>query len=294
MKKVMKFIDANIDLQYIYSKKYAISRTLLSLSTFVTIAFNNEQRLFNISYVQNPNIKTYTISKLSIFEILYPDNLFLARIISCLILAFVIIGFLPRVTCFLQFWLSLSVYSSSYITEGGDQINMILSILIIPICLFDNRINHWNFYKNNENINVKSTVFFALNIIKLQVAILYFISGFGKLFNDQWREGSAMYYWIVNKEIGTNYYIEFIFSYIFSNRYILFFTTWFVMLFEISLSLIMLTNFNKKYFFYSALIFHAMIFIFFGLFSFELSMSAALFIYFLTFKTTKNEQLSIN
>lgn len=292
MKKYIKYIDDNLEFNSIYGKSYSIARLLLSLSTFVTIAFNDEQRLFNISFVQHPNIKAIFLSRFSIFNLCYPNNLLFAKIFSCSILFFIMLGFLPRITAFFQWWLSFSVYASAYITEGGDQINMILSFLIIPICLFDNRVNFWK--TNNTNINIginpKITIFISIIIIKFQIALLYFISGFSKIYNDQWREGTALYYWVGNNDIGFNKFIEPFFRAIFNNRYILFFSTWSIMIFEIIFSFVLITNLNKKLFFRIGLLFHFLIFFCFGLFSFGLSMSAALFLYFLQINKNKNNE----
>lgn len=274
----------------IYGKSYSIARLLLSLSTFVTIALNDEQRLFNISFVEHPNIKAIFLARYSIFSLCYPDNLFLAKIISCSILLFIMLGFLPRITSLFQWWLSFSVYASAYITEGGDQINMILSFLIIPICMFDNRINFWKIYNpsTTNKINQKITIYIAIVIIKFQIAILYFISGFSKIYSDQWREGTALYYWVGNNDIGFNKFIEPFFRILFNNRYILFLSTWSIMIIEILFAFVLITNLNKKLFFRIGLLFHFAIFFCFGLFSFGLSMSAALFLYFLQINKNKN------
>lgn len=290
MNKLISYISNTIDLSFIYSKYYSFARLFLSLSTFCTIAFNDVDRLFNISFIQHPNIKTVYLSEYSIFNLFYSENLLLAKIISCVLLIIIMLGFIPRITCFLQWWLSFSIYASSYITEGGDQINMILSFLIIPICLLDNRMNQWTskFVPINNLEIQKITVFFSLILIKVQIAVLYFMAGFGKIYNDQWREGTALYYWVSNNNIGFGKFIEPVFLYIFSNRYILFFSTWGIMVFEMVLSIILLTNINKRIFFYLAILFHISIFVCFGLFSFGISMSASLLLYFLPFNRKLN------
>ncbi len=282
-----KFIEP-VNVPAFYGWKFALGRTMLSLSTLCSILFNDPNRIFNISFQQHPNIKTYALAKLSIFNICYPDNLILAKYIACALLIISILGFLPRFFGIIQWWLSLSFYSSSYIIEGGDQINMILSFLLVPLTIFDYRVNHWKQFKR-ECESIKPLIYFVLILIKIQVSILYIVAGISKFSNVQWREGTALYYWAINNSIGFNYAIEAFSLKLFDNRVFLFIATWSVILFELLLGLVPLKSWYNRKLLYSALFFHFLIFIFFGLFTFMLSMSGALFLYFITLNPKKNE-----
>jgi antimicrobial peptide system SdpB family protein len=287
LNKYILYINEQVSSGLVYSKGYALGRLFLSLSTLSTILFNDPYRLFDISHAPTTNVTSVDICKLSLFSLSYPNNLMLAKVMACVLLAVTISGFLPRITCFLQWWLSFSVYSSAYITEGGDQINMILSLLVIPICLFDNRINQWTKPGSDIPINIyqKIVIWLVLLLIKIQVAVLYFHSGIAKIYHEQWRDGTALYYWIQNTSIGFNKVAAYILNFLFDNRFVLFFSTWSVVVFEVLLSMVHITKLNKRFFFRAALTFHILIFVCFGLFSFCFSMTGALFLYFLP--TTK-------
>ena len=81
---------------------------------------------------------------------------------------------------------------------GGDNINMLLTLLLIPVCLLDERKNHWSTPALKSNFIQDIFLFF----IKLQVAFIYFDSLHDKLRMKEWINGSVIYYWFTHNFFG--------------------------------------------------------------------------------------------
>ncbi len=80
---------------------------------------------------------------------------------------------------FADFGDHICLFSSATIVNGGDQLTAVITFLLIPICLSDDRKNHW---ANPGNAIPKSlwkrilltNSFIAHQIIRLQIAFVYF------------------------------------------------------------------------------------------------------------------------
>lgn len=279
-----------------YNFSYSLARTLLSLSSLFTVLFNDPNVLFNPTF--SPNIfAQYTIvGKYSLFFMMYPEHLVGAKVVAIILLLITLSGYLPQITCFFQWWVSFSIFSSAYISEGGDQINMILSLLLIPVCVLDSRINHWQkakplqLHKPIVVFGAYSCFFFFL-AIKLQVAFLYLNASIGKLPIREWRDGTALYYYLTDSCIGAPDYLATIIEKLVTNRFTVAIMTWGAILFEFVLFLSITFSNSRKYFLYMGLVFHFLIFILHGLFTFFLSMAAALLLYYSPFYKNKNNPL---
>jgi antimicrobial peptide system SdpB family protein len=159
------------------------------------------------------------------------------------------------------------------VNEGGDQINMILTLLIIPFCFANHNLNGFqcNFIKNN--------LFLKLNLIaiKIQLSILYLQASIEKIYQKDWNNGTAMYYWFNDSLFGSNEFFKIIFGFLFENNFSLFLITWLVIFFEFFFSISIFMKQKVKYFFFViAFTFHLLIFLIHGLGTFCLSMTAGL------------------
>ncbi len=285
MNIILPFVDSyirNIESFNIKKTALAKARSLFALGALSTLIFNNSITLFNPTNIPNPGYETFHIYKYSIFYLL-SNHLIIAKSISIIILMSVIIGIYPRYTCILHWWVSFSIVASSFIIEGGDQITQIITFLLIPICLNDNRSNHWDVYTTKNSFDAIS--FFALLLIKVQIALLYFDSTISKLNCEDWVNGTALYYWLTDPNFGVNEFFEMLLRPFITNDKILPFLTWSILLFEFLLFLCLFSF--KKYhnvILKFGIFFHFAIFIFLGLFSFFLAMSGCLFLYLSNFK----------
>jgi antimicrobial peptide system SdpB family protein len=279
----MNNLILNLENKNIFTNKIILVRSILVIGTFLTLTFNNLNELTDLSLIL-PNEasvqKIIFFKQCSIFELF---GIYWGKFISIVIILFVLSGYIPQISCILQAWLHLSICNSILVVEGGDQIASNLSILLIPICLFDNRINQWDsakteFSNKRRLINIFFNVYYFL--ITIQVAIIYFHSAVGKLFNDEWKNGTCVYYWFTNNVFGAPLWLQKIYNFITLST-LAPILTWSIIIFEISLFACILATNNKirKTFLILGLLFHFGIVITHGLVTFFLSMAGALILY---------------
>ncbi|WP_282055426.1 sporulation-delaying protein SdpB family protein [Maribacter luteus] len=264
-----------------WTNVYGLARTFLALSLFITLIVTGHQNLF-------PNVNGellrgigFDFEKISIFY-LFKHNLAIAWALSLFILVFVMSGFLPQLSGILHWWAAYSYYSSGIVIEGGDQIAMILTLFLVPVCLSDPRTNHWNKPKDGNRKAFKLFVWSVYAIISLQVSIIYLHAAIAKMSVDEWVNGTAIYYWFTHETFGVSDSIKVGVAHLLSNVWVVISITWGAMLLEMILFgwIFMKRNsWNWKLLFISGVLFHFMIALIQGLVSFMLTMIGALILY---------------
>ncbi len=275
----------------IWTNTFGLARSLLAFSTLSTLLFNDIHSLFP----QIKNISTFhldSISEISIFFLLF-NNLFLAKYICIGILIIVIIGWRPRISGILHWWVCFSFFIASPIVDGGDQVINILTFLLIPVCLTDTRKWHWQ-YSNKITSNtidrlITLTAFTFLVAIRVQVAVIYFQASIAKFAVEEWRNGTALYYWFTHNTFGIVDVLKPIVLPLLQNSVIITLATWSVLVFELLLFAALFMDVRRRYVLLMlALLFHFSILIIHGLFSFFFAMSGALLLYLIPIGTTLN------
>jgi antimicrobial peptide system SdpB family protein len=267
----------------VHTNVYGFARTLLALSTLLTLLFNNTSILFAEGVGVNPPL-CMGLSKLSIYCFLN-TNLELARFFSIIILIIIASGWRPMITGIFHWWITFSLNSTALILEGGDQVAAVFTLLLLPICLTDTRKWHWNSVpvaKADSIINDLSQFLghSAYHVIRLQAAFIYFQAAIEKFKVDEWINGTALYYWFLNPYMGANDTMRFFVTPLFDNAILTPLATWGVLLFELLLFLGLVMQ--KKYrsiLLVLGILFHLSIAIIHGLFPFFCSMSAVLILY---------------
>ncbi len=270
----------------------SFSRMLLALSTLLTLVFGGLTDNFRNTHLSLLKENMSGIMSLNMF--LWEWNLIIPYTICLIILILVIIGFMPRLTCILHSWVSYSVFYSMLIVEGGDQLNVILTLLLIPICFVDNRLISWTSCKSqipkwDFNNLLPFNKLIALFVIQLQMAFLYFNAGISKVFAPEWNNGTALYYWFNENIFGAPPIISKSIGWIFTNNWSVTILTWGVILLEIFAGLAIF--FKPKIKFKIGLIlilFHISIFLIHGLATFLLSMTAGIILYLFPLQKTLN------
>jgi antimicrobial peptide system SdpB family protein len=267
-----------------WNAKLGLARSLLAMSTLLTLLFNDTNTLFTYG----TGISYYPIcdglAKYSIF-CLFSDHLEIARYLSILILVITISGYFPRYTCIFSWWVAFSYFNSSVNVDGGDQVNTVISCLLIPICLGDNRRNHWinkqYVYPHSSLSKFKfmwaSTAYIVIHI---QAAFIYFISATSKLFVPEWLNGTALHYWVNNPLIGPNQPVGILVNFIFKSDLLLFTISWSVLILEILLFTSLFQARKSKVLLYTGIAFHIGTAVLFGIITFCLAMSAVLILFF--------------
>lgn len=269
-----KSIEAFITKQNYLTNSIGLARSILALGLFLTLVFNSNEVLFYSS----SNVISFHPNNINFLSIyLFIQNTQLAKLISIVILFFVIIGIYPRITCILHFWVTYSFLSSVHIADGGDQIAVIISFLLIPVYLLNPNRWHWQI-NETKSFYSKTIAFYTLLLLKLQAIVIYFHSSVGKFPVIEWTEGSALYYWFNDPVFGLKKSLKPLFDIIFKNPIFTFYANWSVMFLELFIVLAIMSSSKKmkKYALISGLVFHLFIVLVHGLFSFYFSMASLL------------------
>lgn len=273
----------NFRVPELHTNAYGFARSLLALSTLLTLLFNDTNILFAESVELTPPT-CQGLSQISIFCLLKP-NLEVARWISIFILLIIISGWRPKLTSIFHWWIAFSLNSTALILDGGDQVATVLTLLLLPLALTDSRKWVWSINKkpidNHFTTETSSFISFAgLLLIKVQVAVIYFDASIEKFKVDEWLNGTALYYWFTNTYMGATESIKYILNPFITNYITTPILTWSVLLFEmiLFLAVVMETKYRKKIMIVGIL-FHFVIALIHGLFPFFLSMAGALILY---------------
>lgn len=273
-------IELQIENNY-WTNFLGISRSIIALSTLLTLLLNSKQTLFYLGINNETKLNCTGANDFSIFCLI--GNIDTAITISVLVLFFVIVGLYPKFTCVFHWWITYSFATSSYAVDGGDQIASIITLLIIPICIFDKRKWHWKKDSYLHCFYEKVVAFFAYLLISIQVFIIYFHAAVGKFFVTEWIDGTAIYYWFYNSFFGMNDYLIPIMKPLLKSPILITLLTWSILVFELALAFGVFYK-NKKtkvIFCIAGIFFHFLIMLFHGLVSFFLIMTGTLILFFI-------------
>src|SRR5207248_6980165 len=108
-------------------------------------------------------------------------GLSIARVVSIAILAVVLSGFSPRWTCIPHWYINFSLAASMSLANGGDKVTQVATMLLIPVCLGDDRRWQWSFPASSLPGRWRGRSFAAHWALRCQVFIIYLIAATSKL-----------------------------------------------------------------------------------------------------------------
>ncbi|WP_277714120.1 sporulation-delaying protein SdpB family protein [Bacillus atrophaeus] len=279
--KTFEWVNCN----YPWTNVYGLSRSLMALATALTLIFNDASVFFRPA----SGIDTYpycpkTIP--SVFCLTSNDyfHLNIVRWICVLLLLIIATGWRPRITGVIHWWICYSLQVSALTIDGGEQVNAVFTLLLLPITLTDSRKWHWY---NNEVNNIDSNGEFYARIIALvsfvairvQVSILYFNSFIAKLGEEDWINGTAVYYYSQHLMLGFPEPILHILQFIITSKFVVV-ATWGTLLIQFLLfAAIIAPKKGWNLLFYIGLLMHDIFAIMFGLISFSMIMCSILILY---------------
>ena len=266
-------------LRDIHTNVYGVARSLLALNLLITLLFTDNFRNFPVELFQ----ESHDTLSWNYFHVMGHEGLQVSVALACIILVWVISGYLPQISCFLHAWLAISYFDMALIIEGGDQIAQILALLIIPVAVTDRRINHWhnhNYFKYKMPYSLRYFAYSSVVIAQLQMAILYFFACVDKFKVDEWRNGSAFYYWFNHNPFGANDFFHYLFDGLVVNSIFGPVITWSVLVLEAMLfAALFMEQKRKSQLLIFAIGFHLSIVFIHGLASFFCAMAAGLILY---------------
>lgn len=189
-------------------------------------------------------------------------------------------GWRPQYTGIIHWYIAYTLQWSATTIDGGEQINTVLTFLLIPITLLDRRKNH--FYKTVENCNnfySKYITWLFMILIKIQVGIIYLNAALERLKNPEWADGTALYYFFSDPIFGLPPYQLNVLEPLLNSPFIIL-VTWAVTVFELFLVICMFASSPLKRFGHNlGIIFHIGIIFTIGIVTFGITMCAAVILY---------------
>lgn len=181
-----------------YNSSLAIARSLLALSTLLTVLLTPSGALF-LSSSDNPDgvVCDAVTARWSLFCTAgggSPLSLLIVVAVTLVVLS----GYLPAVTAIPHWWVSWSLNIGSPVRDGGDQVAAVLTLLLVPLLLLDRRGNHWVKDKGwrSRTWGARGTAWAVLVIVWVQASVLYANAAIAKFAVAEWANGTALWYWI--------------------------------------------------------------------------------------------------
>jgi antimicrobial peptide system SdpB family protein len=133
-----------------------------------------------------------------------------ARWLCIALLVVVASGWRPRLTGVIHWWITFGVQASGATLDGGDQIAAILTLILIPVTLTDDRLWHWETRLTTSASEPYKRVIAktALTVVRVQMALVYLHAAVGKAYSARWQDGTALYYWFTNPDFGAPLWLE--------------------------------------------------------------------------------------
>lgn len=268
----------------IWSVMLGVARTVLALATGLTLLFTNSETLLQSNSSLVDHSICHGIDAVNLFCLVPMDKLPVAQILALAVLTLVASGWQPRLTGMLHWWVAWSYHQAGTFVDGGDQVVMILTLLLIPVTLTDPRVWHWQRAASDdhdlERPIARLVALGWLALIRLQVAVIYFHAAVAKFSVPEWINGTAVYYWFDSAILGMPDWLHPILDPLLTSAAPVLAITWGTMLLEIVLALGLLAETRyRRSLLMLGLMFHAGIALIFSLSSFMLAMDAALLLY---------------
>jgi antimicrobial peptide system SdpB family protein len=156
---------------------------------------------------------------------------------------------------------------------------------MLPLTLTDSRRWHWSAQAvslaTTTQENVRRLVALAsMVVIRVQVSGIYFHAAVGKLKVAEWQDGTAMYYWFGHPVFGVNPHFRWLIDMAMSTPAVVTAVTWGSIVLELFLCMgLLAVRRARTVLLVGGIAFHAGILLFMGLFTFSITMFAALILY---------------
>lgn len=269
-----------------WTNVYGLARSLLALATATTLAFTPAEYLFApASGMPRGPYCTEGLSQVSVFCVGGTPRT--GILISLVILLLVGIGWRPRITGVLHWWVSASVAVSATVVDGGDHIIAVLTFLLLPVTLTDPRRFHWQtgysgfkMQRHDAALLDRLVAVSSLLVIRIQVAAIYLHSSVAKFGVEEWADGTAMYYWFNHATFGLPGWADPVLNPMLSNAAVVAAVTWGTIVLELALFAgLLLPRKSSRILLPLGIALHVSIAALLGLVSFGIAMIAALILF---------------
>lgn len=265
-----------------WTNVYGFARSLLAFATLLTLIASPTNVLF-VPAAGKPDYPqcSEAFDRIGFFCLLPSTQLEVLRWAAIAILLLVASGYRPRITGVLHWWIAYSLAANATVVDGGDSVSSILTLLLVPVTLTDDRRWHWQ-AREAEPAREAGRRLVALTLlwlIRLQVAGIYFHAGVAKLAVPEWVDGTVLYYIFGDPLFGPASWLSPLASALTTSP-LLPAAAWSVLLLEYLLGAALMASRSRRgQLLVLGVLFHLGIILLHGLMSFGLTMMAALILF---------------
>ncbi|WP_394618977.1 sporulation-delaying protein SdpB family protein [Lentzea sp. JNUCC 0626] len=125
------------------------------------------------------------------------------RLVTIAALVLAASGYRPRWTCIPHWYATFSLAAAMHVPNGGENVARIVTLLLIPLCLADDRVWHWRRPDTPLPAWWSGASWITHWAVRLQVVVVYGQAVWIKLQEPEWRDGSAMHHVMQDAYFGT-------------------------------------------------------------------------------------------
>ncbi len=183
----------------------AAGRSLLALASGCLLAFSPDRALFPRTAGVTDGPVCAGIGRISLWCLAESGgvNLLACRVIALALFVIVALGYRPRWTCVPHWYATYSLSVAVALPDAGEQVMRILTLLLIPICLGDDRRWHWQRPDGSLPAAWRGRAYAAHLFVRVLGVSIYAQASLSKLAVPAWRDGTAGYYWLVHPHYGS-------------------------------------------------------------------------------------------
>ncbi|GLZ77476.1 hypothetical protein Afil01_22830 [Actinorhabdospora filicis] len=172
----------------------ALGRSGLGLASLILLLANPDHVLFaptprapsGISCSGPGSVALWCLSEAAAVSPVVP------RSIAVVVLVLVVVGYRPRWTAVPHWYVAFSLATGLSMPNGGENVVQVVSMLLVPICLSDDRAWHWVSPSTPLPGRARGAAYAAFLGLRAQTSIIYLSTAISKLTNADWRSGTAM------------------------------------------------------------------------------------------------------
>lgn len=182
----------------------AVSRSLLALAGLSLLLSTPSSLLFASVSAESAATRCQGVRGISVWcASQETTGTYLAgTLVAVAILAMVLVGLRPRLLCVPHWYVAFSMSNTITFANGGEQIALILTGLMIPLCIGDRRTWQWTRHSEPLPATWQGSAYAAHLMIRMQILVIYLCAAATKLGNHSWRSGAAVGIILNDPEVG--------------------------------------------------------------------------------------------
>ncbi|MFJ9847878.1 sporulation-delaying protein SdpB family protein [Streptomyces sp. NPDC101150] len=255
----------------------ALARLLLAIAQLTMLLSSPDRLLFANPPGATPETRCAGLKSVSLWCVTAGDapGDRPGRILAIAVLLVVASGYRPRWTCVAHWYVTFSIAVNTTANNGGDRVAEILAMLLIPVCLNDQRIWSWRGPTRPLLPAWGGSAFAAHAVLRCQTTVIYLHAVISKLAFPAWRHGTALGVLVHDPQFGIPGAVQPLAQQLLSHDWATSLFTWSVLAVETLIALSMpFGRRTRRCGLVLAILLHGAIILLMGLFSFGLIMIA--------------------